>query len=417
MIRAVFLAAATLVALVPLARAQSFDTPARAAYVLDHTTGTELLAKNADEPLPPASMSKLMTLYMAFEAVASGRLSIDQRLPVSEHAASYGGSSMFLDTTDRVRVEDLLRGVIVLSGNDASAVLAEALSPDGTEAGFAQLMTKRAREMGMMNSTFANSNGWPDPSQRMSMRDLGILASHLISDFPTFYPMFAEQEFEFDGRVPSNSQNRNPILGLGIGADGLKTGHTSEAGYGLVGSAKQGERRVIFVVTGLDSNEARRVEAERIVNWSFRQFAQRDIGEAGTRIAEAEVWMGERDRVGLTLAEDVSLLLPITARDDVAAEVVYQGPIEAPIEAGQELAELVIAREGMPATRVPLVAENAVARGGFLPRVRVAATVLFDRFGPEGVILPGLDPLGGVPRAEPEAEPAPDAEAATGDET
>ncbi|MCZ4260542.1 D-alanyl-D-alanine carboxypeptidase [Limimaricola sp. G21655-S1] len=411
MIRAVFLAAATLVALAPLARAQSFDTPARAAYVLDHTTGTELLAKNADEPLPPASMSKLMTLYMAFEAIASGRLSIDQRLPVSEHAASYGGSSMFLDTTDRVRVEDLLRGVIVLSGNDASAVLAEALSPDGTEAGFARLMTERARDMGMENSTFANSNGWPAPNQRMSMRDLGILASHLIRDFPTFYPMFAEQEFEFDGRVPSNSQNRNPILGLGIGADGLKTGHTSEAGYGLVGSAAQDDRRVIFVITGLESTESRRVEAERIVNWSFRQFAQRDIGEAGTRIAEAEVWMGERNRVGLTLADDVSVLLPVMSNDDLAAEVVYQGPIEAPIEQGQELAELVIAREGMSETRVPLVAETAVARGGFMPRVKVAATVLFDRFGPDGVTLPGLDPLAEEPASEPAAEPEAPAEA------
>ncbi|WP_254050057.1 D-alanyl-D-alanine carboxypeptidase family protein [Limimaricola cinnabarinus] len=412
MIRAVFLAAAALMALAPLARvahAQTFDTPARAAYVLDHTTGTELLAKNADEPLPPASMSKLMTLYMAFEAIASGRLSIDQRLPVSEHAASYGGSSMFLDTTDRVRVEDLLRGVVVLSGNDASAVLAEALSPDGTEAGFARLMTERAREMGMENSTFANSNGWPDPRQRMSMRDLGILASALIRDFPTFYPMFAEQEFEFDGRVPSNSQNRNPILGLGIGADGLKTGHTSEAGYGLVGSAKQDDRRVIFVITGLDSTQSRRVEAERIVNWSFRQFAQRDIGEAGTRISEAEVWMGEQSRVGLALAEDLSLLMPAMSRDDVEAEVVYQGPIEAPIEAGQELAELVIAREGMPATRVPLVAETAVARGGFMPRVKVAASVLFNRFGPEGLTLPGLDPMAVTPADEPvetEAEPA-----------
>ncbi|EYD71105.1 D-alanyl-D-alanine carboxypeptidase family protein [Limimaricola hongkongensis] len=404
MIRAVFIAAATLLALAPLARAQSFDTPARAAYVLDHTTGTELLAKNANEPLPPASMSKLMTLYMAFEAVASGRLSIDQRLPVSEHAASYGGSSMFLDTTDRVRVEDLLRGVIVLSGNDASAVLAEALSPDGTEAGFARLMTERAREMGMENSTFANSNGWPDPRQRMSMRDLGILASALIQDFPTFYPIFAEQEFAFDGRVPSNSQNRNPILGLGIGADGLKTGHTSEAGYGLVGSAKQGDRRVIFVITGLDSTEARRVEAERIVNWSFRQFAQRDIGEAGTRISEAEVWMGEQGRVGLALAEDVSVLLPVMSSEDLSAEVVYQGPIEAPIEAGQELAELVIAREGLPETRVPLVAETAVARGGFMPRLKVAATVLFDRFGPEGVALPGLLPMTDAPAPAAEGD-------------
>ncbi|SDE47436.1 D-alanyl-D-alanine carboxypeptidase family protein [Limimaricola pyoseonensis] len=412
MIRAFLAAALLAMGALPL-QAQSFETPARAAFVYDQTTDTVLLEKNADQPLPPASMSKLMTLYMAFEAIAEGRLSPDQLLPVSEHAASYGGSSMFLDTTDRVSVEDLLRGVIVLSGNDASAVLAEALSPDGTETGFARLMTEKAREIGMMNSTFKNSNGWPAPNHEMSVRDLGILAERLIEEFPTYYPMFAEQEFEFDGRVPSNSQNRNPILGLGIGADGLKTGHTSEAGYGLVGSAKQGDRRVIFVITGLDSTQSRRVESERIVNWAFRQFAQRDIGEEGTRISEAEVWMGERNRVGLVLGADLSLLMPAMGSEDLAAEVVYEGPIEAPIEAGQELAELVISREGLPETRVPLVAEAAVARGGFLPRVKVAASVLFDRFGPEGLALPGLDPL-----AEPapaEAEPA--AEPATADES
>ncbi len=415
MIRAAFIAAALFVSLAPWARAQSFETPARAAFVLDQTTSTVLLAKNADQPLPPASMSKLMTLYMAFEAIAKDRLSPDQLLPVSEHAASYGGSSMFLDTTDRVRVEDLLRGVIVLSGNDASAVLAEALSPDGTEAGFARMMNEKAREIGMKNSNFLNSNGWPAPGHEMSMRDLGILADRIISEYPTYYALFAEQEFEFDGRVPSNSQNRNPILGLGIGADGLKTGHTSEAGYGLVGSAKQGDRRIIFVITGLESNESRRVESERIVNWAFRQFAQRDIGDAGTLISEAEVWMGERNRVGLALGSDLSLLMPVNSTADLQAEVVYQGPIEAPIEAGQELAELVITRDGLPESRFPLVAETSVPRGGFMPRVKVAATVLFNRFGPEGLELPQLNPLAEEP-APAEAEPATDAETAPADD-
>ncbi|NBQ51757.1 MAG: D-alanyl-D-alanine carboxypeptidase, partial [Marivivens sp.] len=264
------------------AAAQSFETNARAAYVYDMTTGTVLLEKNADTPLPPASMSKLMTLYLAFEAISDGRLSPDDELLVSEHAMSYQGSSMFLRSGERVRVEDLIRGVIILSGNDASAVLAENLSPDGTEAGFARMMTSRAQDLGMMHSTFANSNGWPDPNQRMSVRDLGILAQHLITDFPTYYPIFAEEEFLFDGRVPSNSQNRNPILGLGLGADGMKTGHTQEAGYGLVGSAKQGDRRVVFVVTGLDSAAARAEEGQRILNWSFRQFAQKNVIETGT---------------------------------------------------------------------------------------------------------------------------------------
>src|SRR6056297_4169626 len=221
---------AGLLALVLAWPAAAFETSARAAYVVDVTTGTVLLNKNADTPLPPASMSKLMTLYVAFEAVRDGRLSLDERLPVSRHAMSFGGSTMFLDTTDRVRVEDLLRGIIVLSGNDACVVLAEALSPDGTEQGFARYMTQRAQQMGMTNSTFMNSSGWPAAGHRMSMRDLALLSRHIIEDFPEFYPMFAETKFEFDGRAPQNTRNRNPILGLGIGADGLKTGHTQEAG-------------------------------------------------------------------------------------------------------------------------------------------------------------------------------------------
>ncbi len=363
----------------------AFDTTASAAYVVDQTTGTVLLAKNADTPLPPASMSKLMTLYMAFEAVGDGRLSLNEKLPVSTHAMSYGGSTMFLDTTDRVSVEDLLRGIIVLSGNDACAVIAEALSPDGSEAGFARLMTQRAQKMGMTNSTFANSNGWPQAGHRMSMRDLGLLATRLIEDFPQFYPLFAEKEFNFDGRAPQNKSNRNPLLGLGIGADGLKTGHTSEAGYGLVGSAKQGDRRVIFVLSGLDTAPARAQEAEAIVNWAFRQFSQRAISSAGTRIAEAPVWMGDAPNVGLNVAEDVSILLPVLGGDEVTAEVVFTSPIKAPIAKGDALGELVLKPEGLPETRIALVADSDVARGGFMVRMGTAAQQLMKRLdqGPE----------------------------------
>lgn len=361
--------------------AQSFETSATAAYVLDQTTGTVLLAKNADTPLPPASMSKLMTIYMAFEAVADGRLKIDEKIAVSSHAASYGGSSMFLDTTDRVTVEDLLRGVIVLSGNDASAVLAEALSPDGSEAGFARLMTERGRLMGMTNSTFTNSNGWPAAGHRMSMRDLGLLANSIITDFPTYYPLFSERVFAFDGRVPANSRNRNPVLGLGIGADGLKTGHTQEAGYGLVGSAKQGDRRVIFVLTGMDSAEARAEESEKIVNWAFRQFAQRDVVRSGIRIAEADVWMGETSKVGITVKDDLSLLVPVLSQDNVNAEAIFDSPLEAPVLAGQTVGELIITLDGLPEARVDLVTQSAVAVGGFETRMRMAAQVLMRRFG------------------------------------
>lgn len=365
--------------------ATAFETNATAAYIYDQTTGTVLLSKNADLPLPPASMSKLMTIYMAFEAVADGRLDINEELAVSSHAASYGGSSMFLDTTDRVSVEDLLRGVIVVSGNDASAVLAEALSPDGTEAGFARMMTDRARQMGMMNSTFVNSNGWPAVGHRMSMEDLGILADRLITDFPTFYPLFAETEFPFDGRVPSNSRNRNPVLSMGIGADGLKTGHTEEAGFGLVGSAKQDDRRVIFVITGLDTRQERAEESVKIINWAFRQFAEKEVADAGTRIASADVWMGDMPTVGLTVAEDLSLLVPVLNQGAIDAQVVYDGPIEAPITAGQQLGELVITLEDLPEKRIPLVADADVARGGFATRMRTAALVLWQKYGPASI--------------------------------
>ena len=367
--------------------AAAFDTRASAAFILDQTTGTVLLDKNADEPLPPASMSKLMTLYMAFESVMKNdNFNLDTVLPVSSHAASYGGSTMFLDTTDRVKVEDLLRGIIVLSGNDACAVIAEALSPDGTEAGFARLMTQRAQQMGMTNSTFMNSNGWPAAGHRMSMRDLALLANRLIEDFPQFYPMFAETRFEFDGRAPANVYNRNPLLGLGIGADGLKTGHTSEAGYGLVGSARQGDRRVIFVISGLDSERARAEESEAIVNWAFRQFAQRPVSKAGEVIARARVSGGAAASVGLTTTKDLSPLLPMLAGDEIEAEVVYDGPLRAPIEKGAELAQLVFTPEGLPETRVPLIAAEAVAPGGFTVKVKSAALYLFEQLnrGPEG---------------------------------
>jgi D-alanyl-D-alanine carboxypeptidase (penicillin-binding protein 5/6) len=360
--------------------AQAFDTKATSAFVMDQTTGTVLLSKNADTPLPPASMSKLMTLYMAFEAVrrgkAEGGLDLNELLPVSEHAQSFGGSSMFLVAGEQVSVEDLLRGIIVMSGNDACVVIAEALSPDGTEYGFARLMTQRARELGMTQSTFINASGWPQPGHLMSMRDLAILAERLIEDFPEFYPMFAETEFEFDNRVPSNTLNRNPVLSMDIGADGLKTGHTQEAGFSLTGSAVQGDRRVIFVVNGLETARDRATESREIINWAFRQFTMRKIADAGQRFADAPVWMGSAPTVGLVTAEDTRILMPALAETTIEAEVVYEGPFEAPIAQGDKLGELVFTLEGLPETRVPLVADADVAVGGFTSRVMTAARVL-----------------------------------------
>ncbi len=362
-----------------LQSASAFDTRAEAAFVVDQTTGTVLLDKNADTPLPPASMSKLMTLYMAFEAIRDGRLRISEKLPVSTKAMSYGGSTMFLDTTDRVTVEDLLRGIIVLSGNDACVVIAEALSPDGSEAGFARMMTQRAQQLGMTNSTFTNSNGWPQAGHRMSMRDLALISTRIIEDFPEYYPLFAEEQFAFDGRAPSNTRNRNPLLRLGIGADGLKTGHTQEAGYGLTASARQGDRRIIFVLSGMNSVQARAEEAEAIVNWAFRQFAQRKVATAGKRIASADVWMGATPTVGLVLAEDVEVLLPVATGSELVSEVVYTGPFQAPITKGQSLAELVLKPEGLPEQRFDLVAETDVPHGGFMARISTAAHKLLEQ--------------------------------------
>lgn len=357
--------------------AQAFDTRASAAYVLDYNSGTVLMTKDADQPLPPASMSKLMTLYMAFEAVENGILDLDQELPVSAAAQAYGGSTMFLKAGERVRVEDLIRGIIVLSGNDACVVIAEALA--GTESKFARQMTMRAQQLGMTNSTFTNSNGWPKAGHRMSMRDLGLIASKLIKDYPQYYPMFAEKEFLFDPAESANRLNRNPLLGLGIGADGLKTGHTQEAGYGLVGSAKQGDRRIIFVLSGMESAQARAREAEAVANWAFRRFAQTELGTAGMQIAQAEVAIGAENTVGMELGEDISMLLPVTPIEPLKTEVIYNGPLKAPIAKGDQIGELIISPEGLPEKRVPLVADRAIARHGFVGRVVAAAQHLVQR--------------------------------------
>ncbi|SIO35706.1 D-alanyl-D-alanine carboxypeptidase (penicillin-binding protein 5/6) [Rhodovulum sp. ES.010] len=352
----------------------AFETRAKAAFVIDQTTDTVLLTKNADQPLPPASMSKLMTLNMVFEALRDGRVTLETRFSVSSRAMEIGGSTMFLTDQDRPTVEELIRGIIVQSGNDACVVVAEGLA--GSEEAFARLMTERAQALGMENSTFANSTGWPHPNQRMSMRDLGIIAQRLINEFPEYYGYFAEEEYPYDGRAPQNRFNRNPLLKLGIGADGLKTGHTQEAGYGLVGSALQDGRRVTFVITGLETETQRAEEGERIINWAFRQFVQRRIAREGERLAEAEVWMGEIEQVGLVAPDDLEILLPATVRGQVEAEVSFRDPILAPIEEGQELGELVIERPGMASERLPLVAARSVARGGFVPRLRAATGVL-----------------------------------------
>ena len=358
--------------------AQAFDTRATAAWVFDETTQTVLLAKNADQPLPPASMSKLMTLNMLFEALQDGRVTMDTTFAVSAKARSMGGSTMFLNEQDRPTVRDLIHGIIVNSGNDACVVVAEGLA--GTEEAFAEQMTERAKTLGMTQSTFANASGWPDPNHRMSMHDLGVIARRLIEEFPEEYAIFKETEFNFANRAEANRFNRNPLLKLNIGADGLKTGHTTEAGYGLVGSAVQGNRRVIFVITGLESDTARAEEAERIVNWAYRQFVLKTVAKAGLRVAEAPVWMGRDSSVGLVPAKDVVLLVPASVQDGISAEVSFTGPLAAPLIAGQPVAELIIHIPDLPDARIPLVAEAAVNRAGFAGRLSTAAQVLYQRF-------------------------------------
>jgi serine-type D-Ala-D-Ala carboxypeptidase (penicillin-binding protein 5/6) len=364
-------------------QARAFDTTATAAWVYDMTTQTVLLDKNADTPLPPASMSKLMTINMLFEALADGRVTMETTFAVSSRARAMGGSTMFLNEQDRPTVHDLIRGIIVNSGNDACVVVAEGLA--GSEDAFAAQMTTRARALGMENSVFINASGWPAPEHRMSMKDLGIIARRLIEAFPEYYPIFAETNFNYQNRAEANANNRNPLLRLNFGAggpvaDGLKTGHTSEAGFGLVGSAIQGDRRIIFVITGLTSEVERAEEAEKIVSWAFRQFAVKTLVTADTRVAEADVWMGEAATVGLVSAVDAKFLVPALVQDQVTAEVVYTGPIAAPITKGAQVAELVIHIPDLPDARVPLMAETDVARGGFVQRVTTAGQLLWKRY-------------------------------------
>ena len=353
------------------ATAQGFDSKARALFVLDETSDTVLLSKNAEEAYPPASMSKLMTLYMLFEALQEGRLGLTTQFPVSEKAWKMGGSKMFLKAGDSVSVEDLIRGIIIQSGNDACVVVAEGLA--GSESEFANRMTKRARELGLTNSTFANSTGWPHPDHRMSARDLAQLATLIIRQFPEYYGYFAETEFEWEDIT---QQNRNPLLVLDIGADGLKTGHTEESGYGLVGSAVQGDRRVVFVVMGLSTVRERSEESQRLTGWAFREFSEQTLFKAGDIISQAQVWLGDQTAVDLVYDADLDVLIPFAERRDITAEVNYLGPLEAPISKGDVVANLVIKIPSLSDQNFPLYAAQDVGKSGFLQRMMASAQLL-----------------------------------------
>lgn len=358
-------------------QAQSQGTPARAAIVIDVNSGAILLEKDADRRLPPASMSKLMTLNMAFEALERGLISFEDKFRVSGRASAMGGSKMFLREGELVSIRDLVRGIIVQSGNDAAVALGEALA--GTEEAFAERMTKRAPEIGLTNSVFKNSTGWPADGHHMSTRDLATLGTRLAVDFPDYYKFFAETEFTWDGVT---QQNRNPLLSLGVGADGLKTGHTEEAGYGLVASAIRGDRRIMMVVTGLNSKSERRHESERLINWAFRAFETRKLFAEGQAIAEAPVWIGEAPAVALAPARAITVTAPFGALDSADVKVHFDAPIPAPVEEGQEVGYAEVIVPDMQPLRVPLIAKHAVAEGGFLARVKAAGQLLLQNVDP-----------------------------------
>lgn len=362
--------------------AQAIETTASSTIIVEVETGETLLEKDADAPMPPASMSKLMTLYMLFDRLKAGALSLDDKFRVSENAwrkggAKSGSSTMFLEPKKRVRVEDLIRGIIVQSGNDACIVVAESIS--GSEAAFATEMTEKARELGMSQSRFANSTGWPDPNHRMSPRDLALLAGRLIDDFPEYYHYFSELEFTYNG---IRQTNRNPLLYKEMDADGLKTGHTEESGYGLVASAKRRERRLILVVNGLPSKRARSAEPERLLEWAFREFANYALFKAGDTVEEAEIWLGQTPRVPLVIKTNVHLTLPRKDRRKLDVRVRYQGPIPAPIQKGQEIAKLVISTPSKGVQEFPLVAGADVAQLGVVGRLWAALqTILWGESG------------------------------------
>lgn len=353
-------------ALAPLsaARAEALETPAREAILIDLSTHTVLYEKNSDELMVPSSMTKLMTIYILFEKLAKGAIKMEDMLPVSEKAWRMGGSKMFVKVGERVAVSDLIRGIIVQSGNDACVVVAEGLA--STEEAFAALMTAKGKELGLKNSTFRNASGWPDPQHRMTARDLSTLAEHIIEDFPQYYPLFAETSFKFNN---IEQANRDPLLGVVPGADGLKTGHTDEGGYGLVGSAKRDDRRLLLVINGLGTMKERAQESARIMEWGFREFQTYTMAKKGDTLAEAKVWQGGEESVPLTVAADARVTLRRVDRAEMAVKVVYDGPVPAPIKAGDQIAALEISAPNMPVISVPLVAARDVERQGMFGRM------------------------------------------------
>jgi D-alanyl-D-alanine carboxypeptidase (penicillin-binding protein 5/6) len=369
-----------------VAAAPPFDTPAPVAFLTDLSSGATLYSKDADRRMPPASMAKMMTAYVAFDLIKKGELKLDQKFQVRPETwqrwhGPAAGSTMFLSVNEQVSVDDLLKGIITLSGNDACVVLAEGIA--GTEESFTSLMNQRAKELGLANSHFGTSNGWPDEGRTyVSARDLAKLASATIQNFPDLYKRFYSLESFTWGKTLGagndiTQANRDPLLGRVAGADGLKTGHTEEAGYGFTGSAEQNGRRLVMVLAGLTSANQRISESVRFMEWGFRAWRARPIAKKGKRVETADVQMGDSSTVGLVAPRDLTVTVPAGAATELAGTVVYQGPIKAPIKAGQHIADLVITSPGMDPQRLPLVAEKDVDEAGFFGRAWAGLMALF----------------------------------------
>ena len=352
----------------PASAQAEFSTAADFAILMDHESGTVLFQKNADDPMEPASMAKLMTVAVVFNELRAGRLTLDDEFFVSEHAwrtggAASGGSTMFAELNSNIRVEDLLRSVIIQSGNDASIVLAEGIA--GSEETFTLMMNELAADIGMTGSHFTNSTGLPDPDMYVTARDLATLARYIIREFPEYYHIFSEPEFEWNG---INQRNRNSLVEMGIGVDGLKTGHTQAAGYGSVVSTEEGGRRLVAVVHGLDSMAQRTEEARKLVTWGTRAFERIPAFAEGDVVGYADVYGGEQGSVGLVGEGAVDLYLPRGTRRCLAADIVYEGPLRPPVSAGQRVAELRVYCNDQLIQVAPLYAANDVLQGDMVRR-------------------------------------------------
>lgn len=358
-------------ALPAAADAPSFDTTAKEAIVVDYQTHAVMYAKNADERIPTASLSKIMTAYTVYGYLVDGKAKLDDMLPVSEAAWRTGGSKMFVPYPGEVKIDDLLRGMIIQSGNDACVVLAEGLA--GSQQAFVEKMNENAKKLGLKDSHYADVNGLPSPDHYMSVRDLATLTWHLIHDYPQFYHYEAEKDFTYNG---IKQGNRNPLLYKDLGADGVKTGHTEEAGYSLVGSAVRNGRRVIIVLAGMNSMKERAEEGERVLDWAYREFSNYTVAKAGATIDDAPVWMGVAQQVPVAPAKDVLVTLARGDRKNVKVTAVYDGMVKAPVTKGETVGKLVIAVPDGAPIDVPLQATEAVDRLGPLGRMAETAGYL-----------------------------------------